>query len=68
MKLHLCHVLPLRLQQGTPNPYPFNEGDVVLVLGKIKHMPGHVAVITRDGKTHFGFHADHFRKLSKEEC
>ena len=47
--------------------YPFKDGDLVLMLCEIKHMPGHVAVVTEDGKIHWGYHAENFTKLRKEE-
>ena len=61
--LRLCVVVDL-----DPNyKYPFKNGDHVLLLGEIKHMPGHVAVATKDGRILWGYHSDNFRKLIKEE-
>jgi hypothetical protein len=42
------------------NMYPWKQGDVVLVLGEIENMPSHYAVVTTDGKTHFGYHETFF--------
>lgn len=47
--------------------YPFKNGDTVLMLGEIKHMPGHCVVVTKDGKTHFGYHTENFVKIPKGE-
>ena len=47
--------------------YPFHNGDVVLMLGEIEHMPGHVAIALRDGRVVFGYHAEHFIPLSEDE-
>jgi hypothetical protein len=47
--------------------YPFKNGESVLFLGEIENMPGHVAVVTRDGKVHYGYHDDHFREPTEEE-
>jgi hypothetical protein len=40
--------------------YPWKQGETVLVLGEIENMPSHVAVVTTDGKTHFGYHETFF--------
>lgn len=64
-KPYLCEVC---LPEGEPESgYPFRDGDTVLMLGKIENMPGHVVVVTQDGKTHFGYHVEHFRKLTADE-
>ena len=47
--------------------YPFQNGESVLLLGEIENMPGHVAVVTRDGKVHFGYHEDTFRQPTEDE-
>jgi transcriptional regulator with XRE-family HTH domain len=47
--------------------YPFKEGDTVLVLGDIANMPGHCTLVTKDGRTYFGYHTADFRKLTEEE-
>ena len=65
LKLVLYKVIDLpELPEGS-NKYPFKNGDTVLMLGELKHMPGHVAVVTKDGKTHFGYHAENFVKIKK---
>ena len=46
---------------------PFT-GDTVLVLGEIEQMPGHVVVATKDGRVFYGYHADNFDKLDKDDC
>jgi hypothetical protein len=47
--------------------YPFVEGDTVLFLGEIVHMPGHCAVVCDGGLVRYAFHTDHFVPLTKEE-
>lgn len=47
--------------------YPFKNGELVLMLGEIKHMEGHVAVVTRGGKVEWGWHDDIFKGPLKEE-
>lgn len=59
----LYRMLPL------PKGYvqPCEPGTVVLVLGQIDQMPGHVVFVAPDGKTHFGYHLDNFKKLKASE-
>lgn len=64
-KPYLCKVIDL--PKGWEEKYPFKEGDTVLMLGEIEQMPGHVAIAMKDGRVLFGYHAEHFRKLSQEE-
>ncbi len=54
---------------GIPDGYafPFKNGDRVLILGEVEYMPGHVVLVSADGKTHFGYHIEDFRKLNEEE-
>jgi hypothetical protein len=47
--------------------YPFKEGDVVLLLGEIENMPGHLVVALMDGRVLFGFHPELFRVLTEDE-
>jgi hypothetical protein len=47
---------------------PFEDGEVVLMLGTIEQMPGHVAVVKKDGRVLFGYHAERFCELPKEEA
>ena len=53
--------------KGYENQYPWKEGDAVLFLGEIQNMPGHVAVVTRDGKVHWGYHPESFRPATVDE-
>jgi hypothetical protein len=55
------------LPEGYEDKYPFQNGDSVLFLGEIENMPGHVAVVTKDGKVRFGFHEENFREPTEEE-
>jgi len=48
--------------------YPFKNGDHVLMLGEIQQMPGHMAVALQDGRVVFGYHAEWFRRLTREEA
>jgi len=52
---------------GYEDRYPFQNGETVLLLGEIENMPGHIAVVTRDGKVHFGYHNDTFREPTEDE-
>jgi len=63
MKIMIVDGLP----EGYEDKYPFKEGGGVLFLGEIENMPGHVAIVTRDGKTHFGYHDDWFREPTEDE-
>ncbi len=47
--------------------YPFDKGEVVLILGEIEQMPGHCAVVSK-GVVHVGYHNGNFRKLTKDEA
>jgi hypothetical protein len=62
-KLYMCEVK--KLPSGYQ--YPFGEGDRILILGEIEHMPGHVAIALNDGRVVFGYHGDNFRKLKEDE-
>jgi hypothetical protein len=46
--------------------YPYKVGDHVLLMG-IENMPGHVAVVTREGRVVWGYHPEDFRKLTVDE-
>jgi hypothetical protein len=65
-KPYVCEVVDL--PKGYEDKYPFKEGDHVLMLGEIEYMPGHVAVVTRDGLVRWGYHVEYFRKLTREEA
>lgn len=47
--------------------YSIKRGEAVLFLGEIENMPGHVAVVTRDGKVLWGYHEENFREPTEEE-
>lgn len=63
---YLCQVS--NIPKGYLESYPFKNGDIVLMLGEIEQMPGHVAIALKDGRVLFGYHAENFRKLSMEEA
>ncbi len=42
--------------------YPWKDGDILLLLGEIENMPGHVAVANREGRVYWGYHEDSFRE------
>jgi hypothetical protein len=67
-KPYLCEVHDLYFPPDAPVEYPFKNGDTVLMLGEIEQMPGHVAVALKDGRVIFGYHAENFRKLTREEA
>ena len=60
-------MIALAPPEGYEDHYPWKEGEGVLSLGEIENMPGHVAVVTRDGKVHWGYHDDNFREATEEE-
>jgi DNA-binding XRE family transcriptional regulator len=47
--------------------YPWKAGESLLYLGEIKQMPGHVAVVDRKGRVHWGYHDDNFREPKESE-
>lgn len=47
--------------------HPWKAGDHLLYLGEILQMPGHVAVVDRAGKVHWGYHDDCFREPKENE-
>jgi len=50
-----------------PKQHPFHEGDVVLYLGEVKNMAGHIAFVGQDGKTYWGYHFDNLRVIPEDE-
>ena len=44
----------------------FKDGDLVLYLGEIENMPGHVAVVNRNGQVRWGFHPELFEDFDEE--
>ena len=67
-KPYLAEVINYNLppEEERPNN-PFEDGMIVLVLGEVDQMKNHVAVVTPNGKTHFGWGIEYFRKLTREE-
>jgi hypothetical protein len=55
----------VHVPSGYESDYPWKWGDNVLILAEITNMPGHVAVVTLDGKTHWGYHPDDFEALEE---
>ena len=62
---------PMQIVIAKPVPkkwrYPWKTGESLLYLGEIKQMPGHVAVVDRKGKVHWGYHDDTFREPKEME-
>ena len=62
---------PMQIVIGKASPkklrYPWKDGESLLYLGEIKQMPGHVAVVDRKGRVHWGYHDDNFRELKESE-
>jgi hypothetical protein len=52
---------------GWEKHYPFKKGEVVLYLGEIRQMPGHVIVVKRNGQVFWGFHSENFRLATEDE-
>ena len=44
----------------TDHVYPFKKGEGLLLLGEIKNMKGHVAVVNDNGKIFWGLHVENF--------
>lgn len=64
--MYLARVGPL--PDGYEHTYPFRSGDVMVILGEIDQMPGHVVVANiKTGQVFCGFHADNFIRLSKDK-
>lgn len=40
--------------------YPFKKNEGLLLLGEIKNMKGHVAVVNDKGKVFWGYHVENF--------
>lgn len=40
--------------------YPFKKGEGLLLLGEIKNMKGHVAVVNAKGQVFWGYHVENF--------
>ncbi len=70
-KPYLCEVVDyerlMRKHGYGDDKLAFRDGETVLMLGEIEQMPGHVAVVKRDGRVMWGYHAENFRKLTREE-
>ena len=69
-KPYVCEVVDydeMMIKHGYRNKMAFHDGDHVLMIGEIEHMPGHVAVVTKDGLVKWGYHDDNFRKLTRDE-
>lgn len=64
--LHLAKVVDFDCCH--PDGVPFKDGEVVLILGDIQQMQGHVAVAKRDGGVHWGWDATYFERLSEDEA
>jgi len=43
------------------------KGEAVLCLGEIQNMRGHIAFTTKEGKIHWGYHPDNFRRAKDDE-
>ena len=46
--------------------YPFVRDEVLLYLGQVKQMPGHIVVATKDGRVVWGYHAEGFVVLPND--
>jgi len=45
----------------------FKTGDVFLLLGEIENMPGHVAVVDRKGRVHWGHGEEYFTVMNEDD-
>jgi len=46
--------------KGYEKDYPFKKGEGLLLLGEIKNMKGHVAVVNEKGQVFWGYHTENF--------
>jgi hypothetical protein len=53
--------------EGCGDEYPWKGGELVLLLGEIQNMKGHVVLATKDGKIHWGWHLENFREPEDHE-
>ena len=53
--------------KGYETQYPWKAGVSLLFLGEITNMPGHCAVVDREGKVYWGYHTDNFRQPTEDE-
>jgi hypothetical protein len=61
-------VIVTQLPPGYESGYPFKEGDRMLYLGEIPNMPGgHCIVVNQQGRVHWGYHTEYFRKPTEDE-
>jgi hypothetical protein len=70
MQPYVCVVVDydeMMIKHGYADKMIFHDGEHVLMLGEIEHMPGHCAVVTQDGIVRWGYHTDNFRKLTEDE-
>ncbi len=51
------------LQPLDRRKYPFHHDEVMLFLGEVRQMPGHLIVVNKQGLTFWGYHEDHFVKV-----
>ena len=66
MKKKIKYPILARVIEKRMNP-EIHLNDVVLLLGEISNMPGHLAFTNRSGKVFYGYHPENFRILSDEE-
>jgi len=61
-------VIAEEVTKGYEDKYPWKSGDRVLLIGEIANMgEDHVAVATKDGKVHWGYHEVHFREATEDD-
>ena len=63
----LVKVVPQNDGYDDKRPFKDAKAGLVLCLGEIDNMPGHVAVVTDDGKVHYGIHPENFREPTEDE-
>ena len=50
-----------------PQQNPFQEGDMVLYLGEISNMAGHISFVGKDGRVFFGYHFENLHVIPDNE-
>lgn len=50
-----------------PKENPFQQGDLVLYMGEISNMKGHICFAGRNGQVFFGYHFDNLHVVPDDE-
>lgn len=59
----VCAVVP----SDYADKYEWEDGECLLSLGEISNIPGHIAVVDKNGKVYWALHADSFREALDDD-